>query len=237
MVPTPFLEQWQQKGKANRRLHPPNNRPFNVLLVLNPLLQEQVWEDQAAYNRQEGSVADSIPTGRALSISSASTSAIDSVIRANTPPFLPVNPLPTQAHNNISGADFANSINAIYEEIISWRKNLLSIPSRQQGKKVIQPASEWLTLYNNTSFQGIALKVFMVIPALLMQKPSAKSKARDHVKILSQWLVIFSGKWRLFKVCSPQRKEDPLKTSPRSFQNWCYKGKSVPHWSFLMSIV
>ena len=90
MVPTPFLVQWQQKGKANRRLHPPNNRPFNVLLVLNPLLWEQVWEDQAAYNRQEGSVADSIPTGRALSISSASTSAIDSVIRANPSPFLPV---------------------------------------------------------------------------------------------------------------------------------------------------
>ena len=30
------------------------------------------------------------------------------------------------------------------------------------------------TLYNNTSFQGIALKVFMVIPALMMQKSSAQ---------------------------------------------------------------
>ena len=89
---------------------------------------------QAEHNRQEGSAADSIPTDRALSISLADTSAIDSVIRANLHPFLPDNPIPTQAHNIISGADFANSINAIYEEIISWRKNLFSIPSRQRQK-------------------------------------------------------------------------------------------------------
>ena len=93
---------------------------------------------QAAHNRQEGSAADSIPIDKALSISSASTSAIDSVTRANLPPFLPVKRIPTQTHNNISGAGFANSINAIYEEIISWRKNLFSIPSIQQGKNVIQ---------------------------------------------------------------------------------------------------
>ena len=45
--------------------------------------------------------------------------------------------------------------------------------------------------YNNTSFQGIALKVFMIITALMMQKPSAKSKGRDHVKTLSQRLELW----------------------------------------------
>ena len=75
-----------------------------------------------------------------------------------------------------------------------WRKNLFLIPSGQQGRKVIQLLSEWLALYNiNTSFQGIALKVFMVIPALMLQKPSAKSKARDHVKILSQRLELWQA--------------------------------------------
>ena len=133
---------------------------------------------QVAHNRQEEPV--STPTETASSIRSEDpTAAIDSVIRANLPPFVPVNPIPTQAYNNIPGADFANSINAIYEEIITWKKNLFSIPSGQQGKKVIHLLSEWMTLYNNnTSFQGIALKVFMIIPALMMQKPSAKSKAR-----------------------------------------------------------
>ena len=79
---------------------------------------------QAAHNRQEVSAADSISTNTASSISAVDTSAIDSTVRANLPPFLPVNPIPTQAYNNIPGADFANSINAIYDEIITWRKNL-----------------------------------------------------------------------------------------------------------------
>ena len=123
---------------------------------------------QVAQNRQEESASN--PTETASSISSKDTSAIDSVIWANLPPFLPVNPIPTQAYN-IPGADLAKSINALYEEIITWRKNLFPIPFGQQGKSHTALLSEWLTLYNNTSFQGIALKVFMVIPALMMQKP------------------------------------------------------------------
>ena len=87
---------------------------------------------------------------------------------------------------------FADSINVIYEEIIRWRKNLFLLPSGQYGKKMITLLSEWIGLYNNdTCFQGIALKVFMVIPALMMQKPSAKSKTRDHVKLLSQRLDLW----------------------------------------------
>ena len=65
----------------------------------------------------------------------------------------------SQAYNNTPGAEFADSINAIYEEIIKWRKNLFLIPSGQQGRKVIKLLSEWLTLYNNDTFQGIAIKV------------------------------------------------------------------------------
>ena len=149
---------------------------------------------QATHNRHAGSDADSTPTDTVPSNNSTNTAADDSINRVNLPPFLPVNPLPAQAYNNIPGAEFANTINDIYEEIIKWRKNLFSIPSGQQGKKVIQLLSEWLSHYNNnTSFQGIALKVFMVISALMLQKPSAKSKARDHVKILSRRLELWQA--------------------------------------------
>ena len=41
------------------------------------------------------------------------------------------------------------------------------------------------------SFRRNALKVFMIIQALMMQIPSAKSKGRDHVKILSQRLELW----------------------------------------------
>ena len=114
---------------------------------------------QVTHNRQEGSAEVSIPNTASL-INSADTSSIDTIIRANLPPFLPVNPIPSHGYNNISGAEFVNFINVIYEEIIKWRKNLFSIPSGQQGRKVIQLLSEWLSLYNNnTSFKGIALSL------------------------------------------------------------------------------
>ena len=116
----------------------------------------------------------------------------DPTNRAFLPSFLPANLIPTQAYNNNSGEVFADSINVIYEEIIRWRKNLFLLPSGQYGKKMITLLSEWIKLYNDdTCFQGIALKVFMVIPALMMQKPSAKSKTRDHVKLLSQRLDLW----------------------------------------------
>ena len=137
--------------------------------ILVPSLLEKVLQDIKWHKiRQEESASN--PTETDSSISSKDTSAIDSVIWANLSPFLPVNPIPTQAYN-IPGADLAKSINALYEEIITWRKNLFPIPFGQQGKSHTVILSEWLTLYNNTSFQGIALKVFMVIPALMMQTP------------------------------------------------------------------
>ena len=64
---------------------------------------------QVAHNRQEEPV--STPTETASSIRSEDpTAAIDSVIRANLPPFVPVNPIPTQAYNNIPGTDLANPV-------------------------------------------------------------------------------------------------------------------------------
>ena len=58
-------------------------------------------------------------------------------------------------------------------------------------KKSYNSYQNGLLYNNNTSFQEIALKVFMIIPDLMMQKPSAKSKGRDHVKILSQRLELW----------------------------------------------
>ena len=66
------------------------------------------------------------------------------------------------------------------------------MPSGQHGRKLVKLLSEWLALYNNdTSFQGIALKVFMILPALMLQKPSSKSKSKDHIKVLAHRLELW----------------------------------------------
>ena len=61
------------------------------------------------------------------------------------------------------------------------------IPSGKAGKEVITELSSWLNKFNNdTPFQSIALKVYMVLPSLLLQKPSWKSKVKQHSAKLSQ---------------------------------------------------
>ena len=87
---------------------------------------------QVAHNRHEESASTTTKT--ASSIISADTTAIDYVIRANLPPFLPDNPIHKTGIQH-PRCNLANPINAIYEDIITWRKNYFSILSRQQGKK------------------------------------------------------------------------------------------------------
>ena len=70
--------------------------------------------------------------------------------------------------------------NADYDEIMHWKKNLFKVPSGKSAKNFILELAQWLEHYNTKSdYQNIALKVFMILPALL-QKPSKISKAKDH---------------------------------------------------------
>ena len=65
--------------------------------------------------------------------------------------------------------------------LILWKKNLFKVPSGKSGKNFILELAKWLEHYNTKSnYQNIALKVFMALPALLLQKPSKTSKAKDH---------------------------------------------------------
>ena len=65
--------------------------------------------------------------------------------------------------------------------LILWKKNLFKVPLGKSGKNFILELAKWLEHYNTKSnYQNIALKVFMVLPALLLQKPSKTSKVKDH---------------------------------------------------------
>ena len=101
--------------------------------------------------------------------------------RANLPPFTEVATVPNTNYNNITPEEFVSSINKVYEEMMSWKKNLFLLPSGIAGRNFIKLLSEWLGNYNNTTtFQGIALKVVSVLPNLLLQKPTPKSKTKDN---------------------------------------------------------
>ena len=114
-------------------------------------------------------------------------------IYADLPNFVAVPGVPNKPYNCVSGLDFAENISKIYDSIITWKKNLFQVPSGQCGKDYIKLMSKWLQFYNEgTTFEGIALKVVMTLPNLMLQKPSATSKAKDHTKSLQQRLQMWN---------------------------------------------
>lgn len=97
----------------------------------------------------------------------------------------------TQIWGSLTKEDVYHTIDQIYNEIVYWKRNLFMLPSGAAGKKFISETTKWIEYWNNDSiyFRDIALKVLMVMPALLLQKPSFKSTSKEHSLCLSRRLA------------------------------------------------
>jgi hypothetical protein len=108
------------------------------------------------------------------------------------PTFTEINMQPSATYNNMEPSEFQSTIHRIYEVMVAWRKNLFLLPTGKAGKDFIELTTEWLRNYNtNNSFHGLAMKVVMILPGLLLQKPNAKSKAKEHTKALDERLKLW----------------------------------------------
>ena len=66
---------------------------------------------------------------------------------------------------------------------------MFKVPSGKAGKDFINELSFWIKQFNSeTKLNDIALTVYMILPSLLLQKPSARSKAKDHTVALERRL-------------------------------------------------
>ena len=78
-----------------------------------------------------------------------------------------------------------NKLSLIYEEIITWKKNVFQLPRGSGAEKFIKELTRLIYLFvNKTAWEGLALQMVHVFIPLMLQKPSQKSKARDHAKYL-----------------------------------------------------
>ena len=88
---------------------------------------------------------------------------------------------PTYKCGEVDGETFAHSVECCYEEIVHWRRNLFKIPSGKTGKSFVHELTKLFCAYaDGSALESIALKAAMVLPALMLQKPHHKSKAKDH---------------------------------------------------------
>ena len=69
-----------------------------------------------------------------------------------------------------------------------WKRNLFKIPSGKSGKSFVRELSRLFHAFGDGSaVECVALKAAMILPALLLQKPYAKSKAKEHAAHLELW--------------------------------------------------
>ena len=98
----------------------------------------------------------------------------------------------TKMWGEISYQQFCNNVKEMYNEIVHFRRNLFNIPSGKAGKDFVQELSYWLKQFNsNADLNLIALKAFMILPTLILQKPSARSKSKEHTEAVERRLQLW----------------------------------------------
>ena len=112
------------------------------------------------------------------------------------------NKIPPQVNNteetifypwaNASTVITLNAINQVYDKVVFWRKNLFLLPTGSAGKKYIEETTrlmnEWL---QDSPMKDICFKAIMLMPNLLLQKPSRNSKSKDHLLALERRLELW----------------------------------------------
>ena len=85
-----------------------------------------------------------------------------------------------------------NTVNGVYDEIAHYRKNIFNVPSGRAGKSFIEELTLWIKQFNaDSDLNSVALKAFMVLPTLILQKPSATSKSKEHSAAIERRLALW----------------------------------------------
>ena len=88
---------------------------------------------------------------------------------------------------DIDAATFIVRVEMIYGKVVCWNKNLFLLPTGKSGKLYIDESVKLLNSWvEGTALHDIAFNSIMIMPNLLLQKPSKKSKAKDDLTALER---------------------------------------------------
>ena len=111
--------------------------------------------------------------------------------QTTTTPDQPAPPTAAPIWGQLIYEDVRLFFDSAYEEIVFWCRNLFMLPSGAAGKKFVNEITRLLDIWNSNAMpmKEIALKGIMIMPALLLQKPSFKSKTKEHCQCLERRMV------------------------------------------------
>lgn len=110
------------------------------------------------------------------------------------------------------------TIDNAYNEITQWWKNTFLVPYRKTRKdfdKLTEHINDW---NNRSETQHIALKTAALLLAAGLQKPSQKSKAKEHQECLAVWkegeidILVRKGRMIQRRLNKSHRADPPNKT-------------------------
>ena len=140
------------------------------------------------------SIPNNAPQGSVDSLiqqpSSSATIQPSNVICQPVTATVPRRPLPDQQALNFrwgehSGEAILDVINSSYEEVIHWKPNLLLVPFGSAGTSFVKEVAHLFQAFaDKSSLERVSMKAITLIQTLLLQKPSKKSKTKDHISHL-----------------------------------------------------
>ena len=108
---------------------------------------------------------------------------------------------------DVSGEEFWARVNDAYEEVIKWRRNICLLPFGKAFKMFVQEIAGLLQAFaQKTSQECIAIKACLLMQTHLLQKPFARSKAKDHTSHLQRQVgrkVTLNSYWQRGDVSKP----------------------------------
>ena len=91
---------------------------------------------------------------------------------------------------NFEGEEvIAHEIKAAYNEIVNWRKNLFLLPRGKAATDFIKELTRLMNQFaNKTKWERLSFGLIHTFMPIMLQKPSKKSKAKDHARYLAKRL-------------------------------------------------
>lgn len=109
------------------------------------------------------------------------------------PAFHPVS-APHFKWGDRDGSEFVRAVDLSYAEVVHWRRNIFLVPLGKSGKEFAREMTRLLRAFaEKSALESIALRALMVMPLLLLQKPSMGSKSIEHAKCLERRLALWKA--------------------------------------------
>ena len=91
----------------------------------------------------------------------------------------------TDKWGEYTNKQFEENVSFTNENILYWKKNIFLLPTGKSGEcfidETVRLTDAWV---RGSPLNNIAFKAFMIMPSILLQKPSKDSKTKEHTKAL-----------------------------------------------------